>query len=301
LGFPTSWSFTTHKESSGAVDKDLKNKKPTSTTRQQALLMAVERWCPYHQRAEFLIKTDHHSLCYLDDQQLQSPLQKKAMARLMGLQFRIIYRKGAKNLAADALSRVSHLMAIRTQSTVQPAWLQEVLNSYVTDAEAQRRLTELALNSPGEHGYDLQEGIIRFHGRVWIGANSALKTKLITSFHSSAIGGHSGADAIYQRVKRLFAWPGLKAQVTDFVRQCDTFQHAKHSTTHTLPAFSSRCQFPLDHGKTSRWTSSRACLSLMGPILSWWWLIALLSLPISFHYGIHLLLLPWLVCLWTRW
>jgi hypothetical protein len=35
LGFPTGWSFTTHKESSGAIDKDLKNKKPTSTTRQQ--------------------------------------------------------------------------------------------------------------------------------------------------------------------------------------------------------------------------------------------------------------------------
>jgi hypothetical protein len=77
-----------------------------------ALLMAVERWRPYLQRAEFLIKTDHHSLCYLDDQTLQSPLQRKAMARLMGLQFKIAYRKGAENLSADALSRVSHLMAI---------------------------------------------------------------------------------------------------------------------------------------------------------------------------------------------
>jgi hypothetical protein len=27
-----------------------------------ALLMAVERWRPYLQRAEFVIKTDHHSL-----------------------------------------------------------------------------------------------------------------------------------------------------------------------------------------------------------------------------------------------
>jgi hypothetical protein len=77
-----------------------------------ALLMAVERWRPHLQRAEFLIKTDNHSLCYLDDQTLQSPLQRKAMARLMGLQFKIAYRKGAEKLAADALSRVSHLMAI---------------------------------------------------------------------------------------------------------------------------------------------------------------------------------------------
>jgi len=71
-----------------------------------ALLMAIERWRPYLQRAEFLIRTDHHSLCYLDDQNLQSPLQRKAMARLMGLQFKISYKKGAENLAADALSRV---------------------------------------------------------------------------------------------------------------------------------------------------------------------------------------------------
>jgi hypothetical protein len=123
-------------------------------------------------------------------------------------------------------------MTIQAHSTVQPVWLQEVINSYITDADAQRRLTEVALNSPDEHGYELQDGIIRFHGRVWIGANSALKTKLIKSFHSSAIGSHSGADATYQRIKRLFARPGLKAQVSDFVRQCDTCQHAKDSTTH---------------------------------------------------------------------
>jgi hypothetical protein len=56
-----------------------------------ALLMAVDRWRPYLQRAPFVIKTDHHSLCHLDEQNLQSPLQRKAMSRLMGLQFKIVY------------------------------------------------------------------------------------------------------------------------------------------------------------------------------------------------------------------
>jgi hypothetical protein len=199
-----------------------------------ALLMAVERWRPYLQRAEFLIKTDHHSLCYLDNQTLQSPLQRKAMSKLMGLQFKIAYKKGAENLAADALSRVSHLMTIQVCSEVQPAWLQEVLNSYLTDADAQRRLTELAIASPDAQGYELKDGLIRLRGRVWIGSNSALQTKSITAFHSSAIGGHSGADATYQRLKRLFAWTGLKAQVKDFIKQCDVCQHAKHS--HSPPA-----------------------------------------------------------------
>jgi hypothetical protein len=174
-----------------------------------ALLMAIERWRPYLQRAEFLIRTGHHSLCYLDDQTLQSPLQRRAMARLMGLWFKISYKKGAENLAADALSCVGHLMVIQHCSEVQPAWLQEVLNSYATDTDAHRRLIELAITSPNEQGYALVQGVILLRGRVWIGSNSALQTKLITAFHSSAVGGHSGAHATYQRLKKLFAWKGL--------------------------------------------------------------------------------------------
>jgi hypothetical protein len=50
--------------------------KPLSATHRQlhvyykeflALLMVVGRWRPYLQRGKFIIKTGHHSLCYLDD------------------------------------------------------------------------------------------------------------------------------------------------------------------------------------------------------------------------------------------
>jgi hypothetical protein len=39
-----------------------------------ALIMAVEKWMPYLQRQEFLIKIDHRSLAYLNEQSLQSEL-----------------------------------------------------------------------------------------------------------------------------------------------------------------------------------------------------------------------------------
>jgi hypothetical protein len=42
------------------------------------------------------------------------------MAHLMGLRFKISYKKGVNNGAADALSRVGHLMVIQQCSEVQP-------------------------------------------------------------------------------------------------------------------------------------------------------------------------------------
>jgi hypothetical protein len=124
----------------------------------------------------------------LEDQTLHSEWQKKAMAKLMGLQFRVVYRKGKENIAADALSRVGHAMVMQTIVQVQPLWIQDVLNSYVTDVQAQELLGQLAIHSPDEHGFSLHQGIIRKNGLIWVANNSALKTKLISAMHDSAMG-----------------------------------------------------------------------------------------------------------------
>ena len=166
-----------------------------------ALIMAVDKWRHYLERGEFFIQTDHKSLAYLKDQNLHSDMQRKAMTRMMGLNFKIIYKKGTQNQAADALSRVGHMMAIQAVSTVQPAWVQEVLNSYTTDTHAQTLLQQLAICSPDNQGFSLDKGLIWHHGKVWIGNNSALQTKLIATCHSSALGGHSGVAATYYCLK----------------------------------------------------------------------------------------------------
>lgn len=173
-----------------------------------ALIMAVERWHQYFQRQEFVIKTDHKSLFYLNEQNLHSKLQRKAMTRLMGLQFKVIYRKGKENVAADALSRVGHLFSIQAVSEAQPVWIQEVVYSYITDSKAQALLTRLAIHSPDSEGFLLDNGIIKYKGKVWIADNSALGTKLIAVLHSSAIGGHSGIKPTYYRLKTLISLEG---------------------------------------------------------------------------------------------
>jgi len=197
-----------------------------------ALIMVVEKWRPYLQRQEFLILTDHKSLSYLNEQNLHSDMQRKAMTRLMGMQFKIIYRQGKENHAADALSRVAHLMAVQAVSTLQPQWVQEVCNTYATDAKSQQLLAQLAVTSPDENGFSLKNGVIKKHNLIWVGPNFAMQTKLIAAFHSSALGGHSGVNATYHRLKKLFIWPGMKSDVDSFVKQCQICQQSKHSHTH---------------------------------------------------------------------
>ena len=82
-------------------------------------------------------------------------------------------------------------------------------------------------------GFYLQEGMIKHEDKIWIGANTGLQTKLIQAFHSSPVGGHSGILPTYHRVKQLFSWTGMKTDVENFVKQCNTCQQAKHELCKT--------------------------------------------------------------------
>ena len=50
---------------------------------------------------------------------------------------------------------------------------------------------------------------------------------MLNAFHSSPMEGHSGAPATYCRIKRLFYWQGMKADVWSFVRACTVCLQAK--------------------------------------------------------------------------
>lgn len=182
-------------------------------------MIAIEKWRSYLQRGPFVIRTDHKSLCHLEDQVLTSELQKKAMTKLIGLQYKFQYQKGEDNKVADALSRVEHLYDIEAISITQPVWIQEVLNSYDVDSEARRLLTQLAITSTNDQGYTLVDGLIRHQGSICIGANARLQIKLIQAFHTSQIRVHSGIQTTYQRTKKMFNWKRIEARCGEF---CET-------------------------------------------------------------------------------
>jgi transposase InsO family protein len=75
--------------------------------------------------------------------------------------------------------------------------------------------------------YNLEEGLIKIDGRIWVGQNPGLQHKILTALHTSAVGGHSGVAVTYRRARTLFSWPGLKKQVQQFVENCAICKQAK--------------------------------------------------------------------------
>jgi hypothetical protein len=61
-----------------------------------AILLAVQHWKAYLQQAKFFIHTDHKSLAQLNEQRLHNPWQHKVFTKLLGLQYKIVYKKGLK-------------------------------------------------------------------------------------------------------------------------------------------------------------------------------------------------------------
>jgi hypothetical protein len=111
-----------------------------------AIIMAVDHWRPYLQPAEFIVHSDQKSLIHLEEQRISTPWQQKVMMKLLGLRYRIVYKKGQDNRAADALSRcpqpaTGELAAV---SVCLPTWLEEVRLGYHADPLAQKLLVQLA-------------------------------------------------------------------------------------------------------------------------------------------------------------
>jgi hypothetical protein len=56
-------------------------------------------------------------------------------------------------------------------STCTPACLENLVQGYDTDPQAQKLLVELALQHENNRGYSLTDGVIRYKGRVWLANN----------------------------------------------------------------------------------------------------------------------------------
>jgi transposase InsO family protein len=197
-----------------------------------AILEALKKWRHYFLDSDLIIKTDQKSLKYITEQKVAEGIQHKLLLKLLQFNYTIEYKKGKENKAADALSRRdSNLLSL---TVIQPTWTESVEHSYIQDTQCQELLQKLCLSPTAHPPITLNAGLLRYKGRIYIGKDAELRKQIMHSFHASVIGGHSGIVASYQRLKRLFYWPGMKKELTRYISECPVCQRAK----------AEHCQYP---------------------------------------------------------
>jgi hypothetical protein len=192
-----------------------------------AIIEALKKWKHYLAESSLILRTDQQSLKYMGDQRLVPSIQHKLMVKLMGYDYKIEYKKGKENRAANALSRRPATEFVRAISTTVPLWVNDVQASYVDDPKFKELEQQLHVKPDSVTHYTLTNGLIRYKGRLYIGSYSDLKNNPMHSFHSLALGGHSGDKVTYYKLKSLFHWPGMKGDVTTFIKNCPTYQKNK--------------------------------------------------------------------------
>lgn len=104
-------------------------------------------------------------------------------------------------------------------SSLLPAWLEEVQQSYDEDQDFQNLIASIVIDPSSQQHYSYDQGILRYNGRLCVGSHEALRKKLTQNIHSYALGGHSGISNTSQRMKST--WKGLKRNMKDFIATCD--------------------------------------------------------------------------------
>ncbi|XP_031505831.1 uncharacterized protein LOC116268232 [Nymphaea colorata] len=202
--------------------------KPLSTYEKEllAIVMAVEKWRPYLIGRKFKVRTDHNSLRYMMKQRASTPTQQRWLAKLLGYDFEIEYKRGADNTAADSLSRLSEqLMTLSVLET--DLW--DRIRAAQQEDDSLRLLASSLQQNPGSIPlYSHERGLLRRKGTVVIPKGSPLIRELFEHFHSTPSAGHEGAAKTASRIRGQFWWEGFKSDIRQMVRQCHTCQREKY-------------------------------------------------------------------------
>ena len=152
----------------------------------------------------------------------------------MGLDFSIEYKRGKENLVADALSRVGHNSSIAAILHFSSHLMTKAIESWKADSKLQKLVDKIRLTQQPHMHFTFDGTLSKRKGKVVIRDQQDLRNKILSHFHDSPIGGHSGTELTYRRIKEQFYWKGLQREVKKWIRECTTCQRFK--SINQLPA-----------------------------------------------------------------
>ena len=204
-----------------------------------AVIVALREWRPYLHGRPFRVVTDHHSLRYLQTQPHLSARQARWMEFLQQFDSTIEYQSGKLNVVADALSRrpdhkderlaAAADAAAEAPSAPADSLLQRLRDAAIADAEY-----AALLSAPQQAGtkYSVRDGLLYCGQQVRVPNSAEVRRTLLQEAHDALLAGHAGTAKTVELLSRWYVWPGMHADVSEYVRTCLLCQSNKARTTH---------------------------------------------------------------------
>lgn len=203
-----------------------------------AVVRAIQKYRPYIEGQEFKVVTDHASLKWLMRQKDLSGRLARWAVKLQGYTFTIEHRKGRDNVVADALSRgfdedecaeidIEVLPPIDINSdafdsTEYQAFRDEILKTDLPDYKVMEKYIYYRVDyeDGNEDQSESWKLVVPFE----------LREQILKSAHDVPSAAHGGIAKTVERVRRHFFWPGLMAQVRNYVLECELCKTSKTPT-----------------------------------------------------------------------
>jgi hypothetical protein len=194
-----------------------------------AIVFALKCWRHYLYGTKSVIYTDHKSLQHIFTQKDLNMRQRRWLELFSDYDCEIRYHPGKANVVADALSRKERVKPRRIRAmsiTVHNSLKSRVIGAQV-EANKAENIDKEGLGSLIERFTQGNDGGLYFCDRLWIPLYGGLRKLIMDEAHKAGYSIHPGIDKMYQDLRDLFWWPGMKSDVAVYVSKCLTCLRVK--------------------------------------------------------------------------
>lgn len=159
-------------------------------------------------------------------QVIQTPEQHYYLAKLLGYDYQIKFKRGHSNVVTDALSRVQPPLEATCLILHVPQldFMHQLRQSLRASTKFQEKLRAIQTSPTDYPDFLIHNELIFYKGSIWITDDNPFIPSLLNEFPSTPLGGHFGVLKTTHRLQANFTWPNIRRDVRNYIKHCQICQ-----------------------------------------------------------------------------